>query len=819
MSFEDCIDEKLKKAEKKRQNKEYRRLEIKGEKMKRLYNKFKTHYKNKGEYDDATIETMAAADAIRIIREQQEYDAMIKKRSVLDYEKYLKTVEEKGNGSHSKAVRWLAENSIGRSQAIHRRTLLTIGDYVEKNRAKFAGLKKDYKNSRLVIKELAGESTNDATAAEYAKALRSVMDNLRQRFINAGGIINDLDNYFPQRHSRVLLKKVPLKEWKEKIIPLLDIKKTKDFETGLPVDEIKLNEILDDTYLTVTTGVSRQERLAADNGDAAFKLGGDVNTRHQHSRVLHFKDANSFLKYNDEFGSDAKNLYDMMLGSLESMARDIALLETYGVRPHNLMRKAELQMKVQNGLNQVKTAQALATYKIASGQHLQENSNHWAFTRIADIQALIRSAYLGGAVISSITDLPISYIASRHTGINPLKAFDRYFKNINPLSKRERRAVKQLGFIADIASASALSQTRFETDSLASGLPQALSNFTIVASGLRAHTNAIKNSASMEWESTLAEYSIRKTAWDKLPNNIRQTLADNDITADDWVLIKKAPLFEIEGGKFLNSIALDLMETDKPLYVRELGTKLDTVTELIRQMAASEATVDVLTITTGGAAPQGTIIRSAVSSLLTFKTFPLTIMQRQLRPLFKFKNNNLRVNKAEHFAAYIVVGALFGAIAIDAKQFLLGNTPPDKDNPRFWLQALMQSGGFSLMGDFLFHDTSRFGNSPLETFAGPIYTLSFDFAQALKGNLDRAINNGDYKDISNTGRDLYKFFVDRLPAKNLWYSKLFLDRKIFNKFEEWLDDDFHTRVMQANRRLEKQGQRQWWEKGDETPKF
>ncbi len=814
MSFSNCIDAKIAGGDE--------RLKEQGEKIKRNYEKFRDYHRRS--HDDATAEGMAAADALNKAQGEAAYEALIKQRSALDWNRYNKTVKNKASGQHWKAVRYLSEQSINRSQAIHRNTLAGLQDYVETNRSKLAGLMRDTSNARAVVRELLGEATGDAEANTYAQALRTSMNNLKQRYRNAGGIVDEMDNYHPQSHSRELLNKVSREEWKAEILPLLDRKRMKDFETGLPIDDVKLNEILDDTYEVTTTGVSRDMKKVAEEGGQLPPFGGDVNLRHRHKRILHFKDSESFLKYNDKFGSNKDNLYDMMLGHLEEMARDIALLETFGVRPHQLMRKAEQQMAVQNASNKnqftgAKTNLALASYKIASGQHLNKVDEHWSFNALGHVQSLLRAAYLGGAVISSITDLPHLYTTARHHGLRPAKVIGNHFKGINPASSTQRRIAKRLGYMADIAASSAIGQTRMATDSLAAGLPQALSNFTIVASGLRAWTNSVKDAVSMEFEGLLAEHSISNTAFNNLPKNLRITLEEGGITSDDWVLMKKAPLFEPEeGATFLNSFALESLNSSDPVYIRELGAKLDTITEGMRRMATNEPTVDVMAITTGFGAAKGTFTRAAASSFLMLKTFPLTMMQRQLFPLLGIGSQNLRVNKAEHFAAAVVSTTLLGALALQAKELTKGKTPEDTNKPEFWLASMLQGGGLGLFGDFLFQDYSRFGQSPLESMAGPVAVLPFDAIRAAKGNIDRAITGGDGETLRDTGRDTYKFLVDKIPAKNLWYSKLVFDRMIFDKMEQLIDPEFNRRVRRSEKVMRKKtGQEYWWKTGESLP--
>jgi hypothetical protein len=66
-----------------------------------------------------------------------------------------------------------------------------------------------------------------------------------------------------------------------------------------------------------------------------------------------------------------------------------------------------------------------------------------------------------------------------------------------------------------------------------------------------------------------------------------------------------------------------------------------------------------------------------------------------------------------------VTSTVLGYAAMTAKDMLKGKTPRDPKDPNTIIKAFTQGGGAGIYGDFLFGEYNRFGQSPLETAAGP----------------------------------------------------------------------------------------------------
>jgi len=182
-----------------------------------------------------------------------------------------------------------------------------------------------------VVREMFGEKTGDQSAAELAMVISDTMEGLRQQFNAAGGAIGKLDRYgAPQHHNQEALIKAGRGQWVEYITPLLDRERMRHPLTGQRLSDDDLQESLEFIWERITTdGWSTREPSGAIMGKGAlFK-------QHADHRFLHFKDADSWLKYQKDFGEG--DPWSSIMGHISTMTRDIAFMEVLGPNPVAMM--------------------------------------------------------------------------------------------------------------------------------------------------------------------------------------------------------------------------------------------------------------------------------------------------------------------------------------------------------------------------------------------------------------------------------------------------------------------------------------------------
>ena len=155
-----------------------------------------------------------------------------------------------------------------------------------------------------------------------------VFEDMRERFNRNGGDIGKLDNWgLPQTHNLEKIAKAGKQAWVTKAESLIDTRQYVH-ENGDYYSQQEIRSLLEYTYDTLSSdGANKIEvgRQPTGGGDSK------VTNRHGESRVLHFKDAESWLEYQSEFGG--MRFVDLVEAHIKGLSKDIALVENLGSNP------------------------------------------------------------------------------------------------------------------------------------------------------------------------------------------------------------------------------------------------------------------------------------------------------------------------------------------------------------------------------------------------------------------------------------------------------------------------------------------------------
>lgn len=253
---------------------------------------------------------------------------------------YLRMVETYGRGGFKGDDVWTLKNTIA-NEAMRR-----MGEFVWTARkgAILGDLRRTVNKSvsariENVIREAAGEQTSDAMAKRMAKAWLDTAEWLRQQFNAYGGDIGKLTGWFaPQYHDAQALLSAGRSAWVKYLMAdgVLDRDRMLD-RAGNRLSDSALAELLTDIWRTITTGGASDREVTGRSG------GGALYKRHSKHRVLHFKGADAYLNFKgaDAYLKYARNfgggdVYAMMIGHVQTMARDIAALRRFGANPETV---------------------------------------------------------------------------------------------------------------------------------------------------------------------------------------------------------------------------------------------------------------------------------------------------------------------------------------------------------------------------------------------------------------------------------------------------------------------------------------------------
>jgi hypothetical protein len=186
----------------------------------------------------------------------------------------------------------------------------------------------------------------------------------------------------------------------------------------------------------------------------------------------------------------------------------------------------------------------------------------------------------------------------------------------------------------------------------------------------------------------------------------------------------------------------------------------------------------------------GSVTGELTRYLAQFKAFPVAFTNRVLGRAVMGYGPGERMLQGRNMGVLIAGLMVAGYASIVAKDAGRGQQPRDPTKPATWLAVLAQSGGAGIYGDFLFGQASRFGNSTLETLAGPTLGTGASLA-----NLATKLRDGDAK----AGEVLHTA-LQNTPFVNLWYARPVLDFLVLNALREALSPGFLKRQQDARRK-------------------
>lgn len=717
-----------------------------------------------------------------------------------------------GKSSEADAIRRILENVYTRQQAIERRSTLAIAEQIEKYRSKAAGLTQDTEGFLNVVRSMLGEKVDNSASAQDGKAIRTVFDYLHKMYEDAGGIIGKLDNYFPQTHNPNLVGKVDFETWRNKILPLLDRERMID-ENGLPMNNDQIDAALRASYEGIkSNGLNELEKLSKE-GKVLTEDDVSVALRHSSSRFFHFKDAESFFNYNREFGFGDSGLFDATVGYINNMSRDIALMQDLGPKPGSQIKRMKLKAQASGATVQnIKTIQGM--YDVLAGRTAFTGELPKWYQTIRALQNYLRSAYLGGAPISALSDSFLASYTAKMNGLDSGKVLKEYAKILNPANDSDRRIAKRIGFISGSASGNSLTQARMVDDFGSHGLSSWLASFTNRSSGLGIMTDAVRQSTVIATQGFMAEARSLKTSWKDLPIEMREAFLRWEIDENDYKNIIKSKPFED-----VDTEATFIRPEDVSIAgYSDSARKYEMWLIDMAQDASNEPRLLTRAITSGailGDAKEGTALKAIASSVMMFKSYGITVILNHLLPALRHAATAQGLDRLSQIAPLLIGTTILGAASMQARQVLYGKTPRDMNDTKFWQAAMLQGGGFGIFSDFLFTDMSRFGADLTKTLLGPVAGFTNDAYRVFKGNFDKALDEEEHTKFFS---DFYQFAKRNIPAVKLWYTRLLIERLMLDQVERMIDPKFDRRMNNIESKMKREyGQEFWWKPGQLSP--
>lgn len=695
-----------------------------------------------------------------------------------------------------------AKNILGQAHAM-------MAEGLSQLRSRWLGLNRDKQMLLDAVRELHGEATGNKRAGVFAKSFGAAAENLRQRFNRAGGAIpRRADWGLPQTHDSVLVGRATEGEWVDFTQANLNAEKMVDPSTGQPFTPPALRAVLQQVYQTIkTNGVSDMTPGAAG--------GSKLANRRQEARFLVFKDANSWLAYQEKFGSS--NLFGTMMEHLSAMSRDVALLETLGPNPAAGFRYLQdLAIKAED--RPLARQANEAVFRLVNGTG-DANRSPFVAHLFGGIRNWNVAALLGSASFSAVSDLGFIKSTARWNGMSVTRTFGRYLSQLNPLNEADRILATRMGITAlswseaysNIGRYSEIAGTGGGAVGKFSAAGATMGEVVLRASGLNAMTDAGRRAFAMEFGANLAE------SFGKELDQVKGLFGDAlraRFSPEDWAALRTTKTVDHKGAKFF--VVDELMSrADLPLSRRQqLASQVQRWlnTEMLYAVPEPDALARV--ITTAGGQARGTVAGEVSRTVMQFKSFPIAVLSLHAQRAIAAGQQRGAWNGIKYAAQGIIATTALGYVGLQLKQLAKGKDPRDSDDLKTWAAAFVQGGGAGIYGDFLFSDVNRFGKGPVESLLGPTAGLIDDVAKLTLGNVQELVTGQD----TEAAAEVVAFGSRYMPGGSLWYTRLLLEREIFDQLALAADPaGTRQRFNRQEKRARDEASGYWWRPGQQAP--
>lgn len=630
--------------------------------------------------------------------------------------------------------------------------------------------------------------TGQATTNKTAKAIAGIVHKYRRAAIErenrAGAYIRYRQGYVTrQSHDAHKMRRAGFDAWAAEVTPKLDW-------DGMKVAPGERAKFLRSVYDAQVTGVRLAQRPDETGIEFAFKGPGNLAKKESSSRVLLFRDADAWFDYNERFGRS--NLNESLSGDFRRSAQATALMDVFGTNPEAMFDKVRTRLMEQHrsDFGQVdRLKRRTLDWQLAEiTGTVNQAQNHTAASIGRGIRAVQSMAKLGGAVLSSLTDLAAVAAERRYQGRNLgemwADAFGAPWQGFT--ASADKKAVADMigsgidGMLGDFVS-------RFAAQDDAPGRVSKLMSLYFKLNLLGPWTDAVKRGVGLMMARDLGMKA--GLGWDALDDVTRRNLAMYGFDAAKWD-IARASTAEIDGKTYVVPDALTRADTLE-------GRKLhDEVSEALAAYYADRG--DYASPTPGarerailrfGSQP-GTPQGEAIRFMMQFKAFPVTVTQKVLgREIYghgaRTMGDALLRGEGDRLglATFIAAGTVLGYFAMQSKEIAKGREPREWSKETF-LAAMAQGGGAGIFGDFLFGEANRFGGGLISTMAGPTAGSVEDLSEILF-----SIRDGE----DPTAKAL-RFVTGHTPFINLFYTKTALDYLVLYHLQEWANPGYLRRM-------------------------
>ena len=544
-------------------------------------------------------------------------------------------------------------------------------------------------------------------------------------------MIDSMKNVFKavSKTGRAEITRAAREEWVEFIYPRLRYDRTfKRLRGNEDAVKTRLRQIWGD----LSNG--RHLLAHAESDVISTDLYADIAKKASQHRVLHFKDAKSWLEYDKKFGSGG-NLVVSMLNEADKSAMNIAVMQRLGTMPeqtkNNIIKKIEVSAKTKEdvaagmddatrlleaqferkditggglfggGLRKIENAFAEATGKTRI-------PGNFTLAQMATTAMRLQNlSKLGRAMVSSIADVPLfDREINRMLGDN-MRGYGEVVKSMYESltnSAEKRQFAQMFGVGMDALNGSAVARFSLD-DGIGGFLAKSQDRFfkwTLLQGWTDGNKIALAKIAAFELGQRSSKPWSRLTSGNDL--SLKNMMKLYDIDEGKWNLMRKRVEIGPDGNTYLTPDAISKIADDEvavhlgldmrdPISANKIKRFKDEMEMNYRTMLSDRA--DFAVATPSGAerafmlqgTQPGTVEGMLYRFFWQFKSFPVTVTNKLLvgdikgvraggRGIGDTMQDIMTASKNPNFLGNYLGGlTTFGALALTGKDLLAGRTP------------------------------------------------------------------------------------------------------------------------------------------------
>jgi hypothetical protein len=169
--------------------------------------------------------------------------------------------------------------------------------------------------------------------------------------------------------------------------------------------------------------------------------------------------------------------------------------------------------------------------------------------------------------------------------------------------------------------------------------------------------------------------------------------------------------------------------------------------------------------------------------------------------------------------AFTLLSTAAGVVSLQTAEILSGKNPHDMTDLKFWVRAFAKGGAGGVYGDLL---AEALGGEnrvapAVGLYGGPVGGLLADIGMAATSPLRHELfDQQGNRATSGPGNEIFSALRRWTP--NTWYTKLAVDRLLWDQLQTLLDPHYRQSFDRANREAgRKGGGGYWWPRGEAAP--